>query len=47
MLYEVITGIEVLEALAAKRGFALAFEHFDWSSKRYLETGAYISYNFV
>ncbi len=35
-------GIEVLEALAAKGGFALAFEHFDWSSKRYLETGAYI-----
>jgi tartrate dehydrogenase/decarboxylase/D-malate dehydrogenase len=35
-------GIEVLEALAAKQGFALAFEHFDWSSKRYLETGAYI-----
>ncbi len=35
-------GIEVLEALAAKAGFALAFEHFDWSSKRYLETGAYI-----
>ena len=35
-------GIEVLEALAAKAGFALAFEHFEWSSKRYLETGAYI-----
>jgi tartrate dehydrogenase/decarboxylase/D-malate dehydrogenase len=35
-------GIEVLEALAAKQGFGLAFERFDWSSKRYLETGAYI-----
>jgi len=35
-------GIEVLEALAAKQGFRLAFEHFDWGSKRYLETGAYI-----
>jgi tartrate dehydrogenase/decarboxylase/D-malate dehydrogenase len=35
-------GIEVLLALAAKEGFALRFEHFDWSSKRYLETGAYI-----
>ncbi len=35
-------GIEVLEVLAAKQGFALAFEHFDWGSKRYLETGAYI-----
>jgi tartrate dehydrogenase/decarboxylase/D-malate dehydrogenase len=35
-------GIEVLETLAAKQGFGLAFEHFDWGSKRYLETGAYI-----
>jgi tartrate dehydrogenase/decarboxylase/D-malate dehydrogenase len=35
-------GIEVLEALAAKQGFALAFERFDWGSRRYLETGAYI-----
>jgi tartrate dehydrogenase/decarboxylase/D-malate dehydrogenase len=35
-------GIEVLEALAATQGFALSFERFDWSSKRYLETGAYI-----
>jgi tartrate dehydrogenase/decarboxylase/D-malate dehydrogenase len=35
-------GIEVLKALAAKAGFELAFEHFDWSSARYLKTGAYI-----
>jgi len=35
-------GIEVLEALAAKESFALAFERFDWSSARYLKTGAYI-----
>jgi len=35
-------GIEVLEALAAGQGFALGFEHFDWGSKRYLESGAYI-----
>jgi tartrate dehydrogenase/decarboxylase/D-malate dehydrogenase len=35
-------GIEVLEALAAQEGFKLAFEHFDWSSARYLKTGAYI-----
>ncbi|HSH07013.1 MAG TPA: tartrate dehydrogenase [Burkholderiales bacterium] len=35
-------GIEVLDALAARQGFSLAFEHFDWGSKRYLETGAYI-----
>jgi tartrate dehydrogenase/decarboxylase / D-malate dehydrogenase len=33
-------GIEVLQRLAD--GFRLEFEHFDWSSKRYLETGAYI-----
>ncbi|HJS38002.1 MAG TPA: tartrate dehydrogenase [Burkholderiales bacterium] len=35
-------GIEVLEALSAKDGFRLAFEHFDWSSARYQRTGAYI-----
>ena len=35
-------GIEILDALAAKEGFKLAFEHFDWSSARYLKTGAYI-----
>jgi tartrate dehydrogenase/decarboxylase/D-malate dehydrogenase len=35
-------GIEVLDALAAKEGFALAYEHFDWSSARYKNTGAYI-----
>jgi tartrate dehydrogenase/decarboxylase/D-malate dehydrogenase len=35
-------GIEVLDALAAKEGFTLAYEHFDWSSARYKKTGAYI-----
>lgn len=35
-------GIEVLDALAAKEGFRLDYEHFDWSSARYLKTGAYI-----
>src|SRR5690349_11218745 len=35
-------GLEVLEALAAKENFSLAFKTFDWSSKRYKETGAYI-----
>ena len=35
-------GIEILDALCAKEGFKLAFEHFDWSSARYLKTGAYI-----
>ncbi len=33
-------GIEVLERAAD--GFRLEFEHFDWSSKRYLDTGKYI-----
>jgi tartrate dehydrogenase/decarboxylase/D-malate dehydrogenase len=35
-------GVRVLEALAAREGFALEFTHFDWSSKRYRRTGAYI-----
>jgi tartrate dehydrogenase/decarboxylase/D-malate dehydrogenase len=33
-------GVEVLKALTD--GFRLEFQHFDWSSKRYLETGKYI-----
>ena len=33
-------GIEVLHKLATD--FRLEFKHFDWSSKRYVETGAYI-----
>jgi tartrate dehydrogenase/decarboxylase/D-malate dehydrogenase len=33
-------GIEVLKRAAD--GFALEFQHFDWSSKRYIETGRYI-----
>ena len=35
-------GVEVLNALARGAGFEVAFETFDWSSKRYKETGAYI-----
>ena len=35
-------GIEVLQALARKSGFEVAFKHFDWSSARFLATGAYI-----
>jgi len=35
-------GIEILQALAEKEGFKLEFEHFDWSSRRFLEKGAYI-----
>jgi tartrate dehydrogenase/decarboxylase/D-malate dehydrogenase len=38
----IAAGVEVLGALADKEGFRLEFEHFDWSSKRYLEKGAYI-----
>ena len=35
-------GIEVLARLAVLEKFEIAFEGFDWSSKRYQETGAYI-----
>jgi tartrate dehydrogenase/decarboxylase/D-malate dehydrogenase len=35
-------GIEVLEALAAKEDFRMAFNHFDWSSERYKRSGAFI-----
>jgi tartrate dehydrogenase/decarboxylase / D-malate dehydrogenase len=35
-------GMDVLSALAAKEGFDLKFESFDWSSERYKKTGAYI-----
>jgi len=34
--------MDVLAALAAKEGFDLKFESFDWSSERYKKTGAYI-----
>jgi tartrate dehydrogenase/decarboxylase/D-malate dehydrogenase len=33
-------GIRVLEAVAPKFGLRFAWEHFDWSCKRYAETGA-------
>jgi len=35
-------GVKVLQALAAREGFALEFTAFDWSSERYLRTGRYI-----
>jgi tartrate dehydrogenase/decarboxylase / D-malate dehydrogenase len=35
-------GIEVLQALATREGFQVAFEHFDWGSERYKRTGTYI-----
>jgi tartrate dehydrogenase/decarboxylase / D-malate dehydrogenase len=38
----IAAGVEVLQILAEKEGFNLQFEHFDWSSRRYLEKGAYI-----
>ncbi|HEX2333599.1 MAG TPA: isocitrate/isopropylmalate family dehydrogenase, partial [Burkholderiales bacterium] len=35
-------GIEVIEKLCSLEGFSAQFTHFDWSSKRYVETGRYI-----
>jgi tartrate dehydrogenase/decarboxylase / D-malate dehydrogenase len=35
-------GMDVLAALAAKEGFDLKFEAFDWGSERYKKTGRYI-----
>jgi tartrate dehydrogenase/decarboxylase/D-malate dehydrogenase len=35
-------GIEVLQRLSSLEGFSMQFTHFDWSSKRYVETGRYI-----
>ncbi|HJT62298.1 MAG TPA: isocitrate/isopropylmalate family dehydrogenase, partial [Burkholderiales bacterium] len=35
-------GVEVLQALSSKEGFSIKTVDFDWSSRRYLETGAYI-----
>ena len=38
----IAAGVEVLQSLAKLESFQLQFEHFDWSSERYLKTGAYI-----
>ncbi len=38
----IAAGVEVLNALAEQENFRLDFESFDWSSERYLRTGAYI-----
>ncbi len=38
----IAAGVEVLQTLAKLESFQLDFEHFDWSSARYLKTGAYI-----
>ena len=33
-------GVEVLQALSSKEGFSIKTVDFDWSSRRYAETGA-------
>jgi tartrate dehydrogenase/decarboxylase/D-malate dehydrogenase len=33
-------ALRALESLAARDGFAVSFDHFDWSCERYLATGA-------
>ena len=39
-------GVEVLEACARRDGgFAVAFDHYDWSSERYKKTGAFMPEN--
>jgi len=38
----IAAGVEVLNVLAEKENFKLDIEAFDWSSDRYLKTGAYI-----
>lgn len=39
----IAAGVEALTASAARDGgFALAFDHFDWSSERYKKTGAFM-----
>ena len=38
----IAAGVEVLNSLAEKAGFKFDIESFDWSSERYLKTGAYI-----
>jgi tartrate dehydrogenase/decarboxylase/D-malate dehydrogenase len=35
-------GVEVLNKLCSLEGFGVEFKNFDWSSDRYLRTGAYI-----
>ena len=35
-------GVEVLQALSSKEGFSIKTVDFDWSSRRYVETGSYI-----
>src|SRR5499433_3629809 len=42
----IAAGVEALSACAKRDGgFALAFEHFDWGSQRYQDTGAFMPGN--
>jgi tartrate dehydrogenase/decarboxylase / D-malate dehydrogenase len=42
----IAAGVEALSACASRDGgFALAFEHFDWGSRRYKDTGAFMPAN--
>jgi tartrate dehydrogenase/decarboxylase / D-malate dehydrogenase len=42
----IAAGVEALSACASRDGgFALAFEHFDWGSRRYQDTGAFMPAN--
>jgi len=38
----IAAGVEIVSALSKLESFHVAFEQFDWSSERYLRTGAYI-----
>ena len=38
----IAAGVEIVLALSELEPFQVAFEQFDWSSERYLKTGAYI-----
>ena len=38
----IAAGIEIVLALSKLESFQVTFEHFDWSSERFLKTGAYI-----
>lgn len=38
----IAAGVEVLQSLANKAGFAMNFKHFEWNSDNYLKNGYYI-----
>ena len=38
----IAAGVEIVLVLSELESFQVNFEHFDWSSERYLKTGAYI-----